>query len=752
MYSSDITIEDGETHTLSVFVNNSSRTAFQLKFSNTGETNGCAARFNLTDTAVDNTQSIGTGTFTDASIQYAGDDWFLCTLTGSLPAGTTTARMRMSLWNGSSHNYTGDGNSRLFFWGAQVTQSSKPLVMADVRGYTATTSVPVYWGNSARIDHDPSTAVRRTNLRTHSDTSDGTSTWSDDGTGMTHVYSVSGDPSGGSDAVSHTPDANGAFAWRDACAASLMIGGEEYTTSIYLKGASSFDVSVIVQERGGNYTSYATGTFSVTTSWQRFDITYTKQDDGNPARFILNLDSGEVLYSFGLQTEEGSSATDYIKTVAAPVEVIDTYATPKGILIEESRTNESDRSSELNDASWTNSNVTVTANEVKAPDGSVTADKLESTSGFDYVDNTISGTAGSMTASCFFKATGSGQYAWVGFGQAGGGKYIEVDLSDGSVQATSGSPTSYGVEDYGDGWYRAWVVHTYVSGTLSINIGPSNGSFTGGGTGECYAWGAQVEVGAFPTSYIPTVSATVTRADDLATVPDISAIDSTKGSFVLEAEYQEQVPTGAAHYALFLNNGGTNTSYSHIVYKDASELVGVQINDSTNQVNFTRSRSGTSPTDVAYAYATNNVRASYDGDTSSEDTSATLPTLTTMVIGGRGFDFTRQLNGHVQKVQYWPHTWENSILEDLSGSYLWTDYEPTIADRSIKAYDMTLRGEMFIKPVARDAELTYMNYGNGHWFYSRFISLFPNHRLAPCYVDLQQYKPLKHLIYRWCIS
>ena len=86
---------------------------------------------------------------------------------------------------------------------------------------------------------------------------------------------------------------------------------------------------------------------------------------------------------------------------------------------------------------------------------------------------------------------------------------VDVNLAKGTLGNAVGdfSPT---IEDYGDGWYRVAVGDTSNAtiATPSFNLDDLSS------TGSFYAYGAQVEVGSYPTSYIPTYGASVTRSAD----------------------------------------------------------------------------------------------------------------------------------------------------------------------------------------------------------------------------------------------
>jgi len=205
----------------------------------------------------------------------------------------------------------------------------------------------------------------------------------------------------------------------------------------------------------------------------------------------------------------------------------------EGILHEsEARTNLVTYSNDFTTSSWTRQLVSIASNVsgVTAPDGSETVDKMipYSSNNEHRVWDGVSSTAVGETYSVYAKSAGY-DYVWLGYYEGSVYGYAVVNLTNGVV--TASNTANYSVEASTNGFYRISVTKT-ASGTnpryISISPSPTasptlNSSnvplYTGDGTSGIYVYGAQVEAGSTPSSYIPTTGATVTRAAEALTVP-----------------------------------------------------------------------------------------------------------------------------------------------------------------------------------------------------------------------------------------
>ena len=169
---------------------------------------------------------------------------------------------------------------------------------------------------------------------------------------------------------------------------------------------------------------------------------------------------------------------------------------------------------QFNNAAWTLTSATVTANAATAPDGTITAEKLiasATAATHSAGQNLTVPTATTYTGSVYVKA---GEYNFAAvlllttFAAA---QFIICDLTLGTIITTSGSPLATSITAVGNGWYRISITQiTNAAGTAAIQVRPSNSGtttfFTGDGTSGIYAWGAQLEVSATATAYQKVVT------------------------------------------------------------------------------------------------------------------------------------------------------------------------------------------------------------------------------------------------------
>lgn len=265
----------------------------------------------------------------------------------------------------------------------------------------------------------------------------------------------------------------------------------------------------------------------------------TGQSNQNPSEYVsagvesapyhgANVDG--VKY---FATENGNTVSSNVVTEATGAAI-----TGGALLMEPAATNLFNRSSEFENAEWedgsSSATRTIAANDTAAPDGTTTADKITAANASaSYVaQNTAIPTAADYTFSVYVKAGTSDVVFLYSQADASDG-VVYFDLSDQTTQIVAGSirsPENPTITDAGDGWYRLSASWDCPVRTAPFGIGPvdAKGSIAVTIGNTMYAWGAQLEMGTVPTSYIPTSGSAVTRAADALSYSGIAADNETR--------------------------------------------------------------------------------------------------------------------------------------------------------------------------------------------------------------------------------
>jgi len=218
------------------------------------------------------------------------------------------------------------------------------------------------------------------------------------------------------------------------------------------------------------------------------------------------------------------------------------------LLIEPIRTNRQVRSEEFDNAAWTKQpDLTVTANQVTAPSGELTADKIKRGSTVDtnnYLSDAANKSSSAQLDACTSVFVKQGEGDFFAFRAQGGYpnrmdaifQFSNTTLTT-SVAGADFTVTSSKVENYGNGWYRLSVVYnTDAASTIVSIFSPrgTTGSVDASDTSTSafvYLWGCQVEEGNSLTSYIETTSGTSTRNADVCNVTTPSGVVNITETF-----------------------------------------------------------------------------------------------------------------------------------------------------------------------------------------------------------------------------
>ena len=348
-----------------------------------------------------------------------------------------------------------------------------------------------------------------------------------------------------------------------------------------------------------------------------------------------------------------------------------------GLLVEEQRTNLLLRSEEFDNASWVKARTSVSFNATTAPNGTATADALieDTTASASHIayQNVNVGVA-FYTISVYAKASTRTQF-YLRIDTATQSRVVIFDLTTGTSTNSSGIVGS--VTLAGNGWYRCTATLTAAENCINAVIGlalAGNVSYTGDGTSGIYVWGAQLEAGAFPTSYIPTTTAAVTRNADVASITG-SAYSSWFTSANENTFYVEGIKTQAnvANGTFFCGSNNTVNAIvgGWITYNSTGSKPRFQSRQGSVRGDTQNNAADLSAGSVfkgALCTSTDTFAAVSNG---SLVTSAATPVQTdwgtSLAIGWfPSGGYTGALNGHIRRLTYWPQRLANATLQTLT--------------------------------------------------------------------------------------
>jgi hypothetical protein len=358
-----------------------------------------------------------------------------------------------------------------------------------------------------------------------------------------------------------------------------------------------------------------------------------------------------------------------------------------GLLVEEQRTNLLTYSEDFTQAAWTKGGAGISGTTT-SPTGAATANILveDGSAATHQIYRTQAVTAGSAIPLSLFVKPSSGNrwvrlqassdagangFRWLFNPSTGQSAMAAVAFGTGTV----GLPT---IEALPNGWYRISITGTVDAAATSAALNyllqdqgsAYNGAYTGDGASGLYLFGAQAEQGTFPTSYIPTTSAAVTRTADSPIMSGTNFSDwyrQDEGTFAASWSTVCGASAGASSTRVFALSNGTNNE----------RLIGYAL--STTIISGGTGVGATStagmgayldPTGAiaAWAYKLNEGGFSKNGVVAATDTSFTLPVGLNQIALGNNSPIGpgATLNGHIKRLVYWPTRLTNAQLQSIT--------------------------------------------------------------------------------------
>jgi hypothetical protein len=444
------------------------------------------------------------------------------------------------------------------------------------------------------------------------------------------------DPDGGNTAYKYTSiGGNGLWSNNVVFGVASGTGGNyplpgSITFSFWVKSVTGNNMTANI----GDGVATSGGTVNITGEWQY--ITRSIVPNGPWGGFYLSglSDPTNGYYIWHPQINIGTTALPYQPTTDRLNYPRITYQNGRGALLSEpQRTNVNTYSQAIIAANGYNvDGCSLTANSAISPDGTQNATLFVESANSNYhrYYKSGTGTASTKVWTIFAKYKPGGR-EWL---TMDAGPLVYFNIANGTLGNTS-SDIITKIEPYRDGWYRC----TYIDPTSAVNlcfVGAATyngdpGNYAGDGRDCFWVWGMQCEDGvSFPTSYIPTTTATVTRPRDTTENSSASSvIGQTEG--VLYTDFNWDILKGATDFLVLTVSNGTTANNIFLDIFNDTIVFGVDNSGRVVQI-----QSGTITTGrhkIAGGYKNNDFALYLDGKQIGTDNSGTVPACSVIDVG-----------------------------------------------------------------------------------------------------------------------
>ena len=341
-------------------------------------------------------------------------------------------------------------------------------------------------------------------------------------------------------------------------------------------------------------------------------------------------------------------------------------------ILEPQRTNLLPYSEDFSQSAWSKFRLSVSTDSIISPDGnSNTYEITEDSTNNSHVLRQYFGSLNTDYSFSFFVKSKSGD------------RYIELDLGNTTKKSIFDIENGIIISDttnnakitslYND-WYKISISDTVLLNENSYDIrlvDKSSGSDTylGNGTSGVYIYGAQLEQGSYPTSYIPTTTSAVTRSAETANGSgDADTFNDSEG--VLMAEISALSDDSTNRIFGISNNSNFNESILLRYSNNSNEIIAQVRKGGVYEFSMTHTlNDSTLFSKIAFKYKQNDFSLFVNGfevDTSpTGDIITGLDTLSLSYVGGN------QFFGNTKQIQYYNSSLTDSELEKISS---WTSF------------------------------------------------------------------------------